>query len=99
MSELQHFQLAPLPKTAKVTYCITGTLSDPRNEVIHWLASYGWHFVNTVTRYTNYLIVGELNKETIKQKRAKELGVAIVYEHQLPQLLKHKEPADERRNE
>ena len=99
-SELRHFQFAPLPSEPDVTYCITGTLSEPRNDMIQYLASYNWQFVNSVTRYTNYLIVGEINKETAKQQRARELGVSIVYEHQLPQLLtKGKEQDNERRNE
>jgi len=91
LDELKHFRFAELPAPPRVTYCITGALSVTRNEMIQWLGGYGWQFVNTVTRYTNYLIVGETNKETVKQKRAKNLDVTLVYEHQIPQLLKEQD--------
>jgi NAD-dependent DNA ligase len=97
LNDLRNFEFASIPSQSVATYCITGTLSMHRNDMIAWLNKYNWQFVNTVTRHTNYLIVGENNKETVKEKRAKQLRVTIIYEHQLPQLLK--ETSDERRND
>jgi DNA ligase (NAD+) len=65
---------------------ITGkffTLS--RDEIINNLIKLGYRVSNTVSKKTEFLICGE--KPGSKQKKAKDLGIEIIYENELIRLL------------
>ena len=82
-----NFKFAPMPEPAKAVYCITGTLSMSRDEMIDFLEQYNFLFSPAVTRATNYLIVGESPGKT-KIDKAKKLNTPIITEAQLMNLLK-----------
>lgn len=87
---LQSFQFAPLPLPAKVTYCITGELFTPRNDMIDYLTTKGWQFSNQVSKHTDVLIIGYLKRESTKQAKAKEIGTKMIYESELAEYIKEK---------
>ena len=85
--EMHNFKFAALPSPAKAIYCITGTLSQPRDEMIKWLDAQGYEFSSSVTRATNYLIVGDMPGKT-KTEKAIKYNTPQITETQLYNLLK-----------
>ena len=69
-----------------LTFVITGTLSRPRAEIAEWIESLGGRVTNTVTRKTDYLIVGE-NPGGTKYRRAQALGTLMLTEEELEALI------------
>ena len=65
-------------------FCITGSLSiyKNRNALKEAIESRGGKVVTSVTSFTNYLITNTPNSGTIKNKRAKELGIPIITEQE-----------------
>ncbi len=62
-----------------LTFVITGTLPKPRKEVEEEIESLGGHVGSSVSKNTDYLIVGE--EPGSKLQKAKELGIkTITYE-------------------
>ena len=86
-----NFEFSTIPRTPDVIYCITGTLSNSRADVISYLETYNWQFTNQVSKNVDYLLLGELENSTTKSRKAKELGVSIITEEQLPKHLNKKE--------
>jgi len=82
-----NFHFGLIPPVAKITYCITGTLTSSRNDMITYLERYGWLFSNQVSKYTDYLIVGEKPGQT-KTIKASELNILQINELDLPNYLK-----------
>jgi len=96
MSELKNFTLSELPTPAVKTYCITGTLSVPRGDMIDYLSQFGWQAMNQVSKNVDYLILGELPKVSTKLQKAQSLGVQTIKEEDIPNYLPLKEePPDE----
>jgi len=87
ITEMENFQFAPLPEIAKAIYCITGTLSQPRNDIIEYLSKYGYEYSRSVTQATNYLIVGTAPGE-LKKIIAKRNNIPQITEEQFIKLLK-----------
>jgi DNA ligase (NAD+) len=85
-AELENFSFAPLPKAAKAIYCITGTLSQSRESMIEFLSGYDYEFSSTVTRETNYLIVGQ-EPGKVKIDKALKYNIPQVTEEQFFKLL------------
>ncbi|HDN79217.1 MAG TPA: NAD-dependent DNA ligase LigA, partial [Chloroflexi bacterium] len=71
---------------AGLTFVITGTLSVPREEFAALIERYGGKVTGSVSRKTNYLIVGEAPGAT-KYNRAKELGVPMVSEEDVRRMI------------
>ena len=63
------------------TFVITGTLSRPRNEVKAWIQAHGGKVTNSVSRKTDYLVVGE--NPGSKLEKAQKLGVPTLTEEEL----------------
>lgn len=84
--EMKVFKFAPLPNIAKAIYCITGTVSQPREDFIAYLASKNYEFSSSVTRETNYLVVGE-NPGKTKIQKATKYNIPQITETQLYKLL------------
>jgi DNA ligase (NAD+) len=78
--------LAALPEKAKAIYCITGTLSQSREDIIKFFSEYGYEFSNGVTRETNYLIIGATPGKT-KIKAATKNNIPQITEEQFIKLL------------
>jgi NAD-dependent DNA ligase len=85
-NEMTSFSFAPLPEKAKAIYCITGTLEQSRDAMVEFFAGYGYEFSNTVTRVTNYLIVGE-SPGKIKIKMATKYKIPQITKEQFIKLL------------
>ncbi|MDC0415467.1 NAD-dependent DNA ligase LigA [Gammaproteobacteria bacterium] len=65
---------------------ITGKfLNLSRDEIIQDITKLGYRVSNTVSKKTEFLICGE--KPGNKQKKAKELGIQIIYENEIIKLL------------
>ncbi len=87
-------RLAEQPPTAEpvarplegLTFVITGTLSRPRDEVKARLMALGAKVTNSVSRRTDYLIVGAEPGGT-KMRKAEQLGVPTLSEEELEALI------------
>ena len=86
MNEMTLFKFAPLPSPAKAIYCITGTLSMDRLAMITKLEAYNYEFSSSVTRETNYLIVGAEPGKT-KIAKANKYNISQISEEQLFKIL------------
>ena len=69
-----------------LVFAVTGALSVPRDEIAANLARHGGRVVNSVSRRTNYLIVGT-NPGGSKVSRARELGTPVISEEELGEML------------
>lgn len=72
---------------AGLTFVITGTLSRPREEVAAMIERYGGRVTDSISRKTDYLIVGEAPGGT-KYRRAQELGIPMINEEQFMEMIK-----------
>lgn len=88
--ELKYFKFLPLPTLPDKYYCITGELSIPRNDMIQLLTSINWQFVSQVSRYTDYLILGDIIQATIKSTKAHNLNISVIKEQDIYNLIKEK---------
>ena len=84
--EMKNFSFMPLPEKAKAIYCITGILSQSRDVMAEYFSEYGYEFSNTVTRETNYLIIGTSPGKT-KIKLATKNNIPQITEEQFNKLL------------
>ncbi len=84
---MKNFTFDSLPNIAKAIYCITGTLSMSRDEMIDFLSAKDFGFSNSVTKETNYLLVGE-SPGKLKIQKAQKYGIPQITEEQLFKLLK-----------
>jgi len=88
IKEMKNFSFIALPSTAKAIYCITGTLSYSRDAMIELLNAYNYEFSSTVTRETNYLIVGQ-DPGKIKVDKAIKYNIPQISEEQLFAIIKN----------
>jgi len=88
IKEMKNFAFVALPSTAKAIYCITGTLSYSRDAMIELLNAYGYEFSESVTRETNYLIVGQ-DPGKIKIDKATKYNIPRINEEQLFAIIKN----------
>ncbi|MBO6145753.1 MAG: NAD-dependent DNA ligase LigA [Bacilli bacterium] len=68
------------------TFVITGTLSVPRDEIKEKLESLGAKVTSSVTKKTDYVIVGD--NPGSKESKAKELGITILNEEEYNDIVK-----------
>ncbi len=68
---------------AGLTFVITGTLSRPRSEVKRWIEARGGKVTGSVSKKTDYLVVGE--NPGSKYDRAQALNIPILNEDELQQ--------------
>ena len=69
-------------KFAGMTFCITGTLSAPRKDIIEFITSNGGAFINSCSSKTSYLVVGE-NPGGSKLSDAEKHNTPIITEEDL----------------
>jgi DNA ligase (NAD+) len=72
-------------KVSGKTFVITGTLSKPRDEYKEVLESLGANVTGSVTKKTDYVLVGE--NPGSKYDKAKELGITIISEEEYEELV------------
>ena len=73
------------------TFCITGTLTRSRKEIAHLIKSNGGKVVGSVSKNLNYLLAGE--SAGSKLENAINLGVQVISESQLNEMLEIEMPA------
>ena len=73
-----------------MTFVITGSLVNYKNrdELVKIIENNGGKTVTSVSKNTNYLINNDLNSNSTKNKKAKELGVKIISESDFEELIK-----------
>lgn len=69
-----------------MTFTITGTLSRPRREIAGLIERHGGRVTNSVSRNTDFLIVGESPGES-KVTQAQTLGTPVIDEERLRELV------------
>ena len=69
------------------TWVITGTLSQPREEIAEMIIQRGGKVSGSVSKKTNYVLAGEAAGS--KLEKAKQLGVRVVDEAQFRKMLKN----------
>ncbi len=79
-AQLQEAEEATQPLAGK-TFVITGTLSRPRSEIKAFIQAHGGKVTNSVSRKTDYLVVGE--NPGSKLAKARQLGVPTLTEEAL----------------
>ncbi|MEX2283649.1 MAG: NAD-dependent DNA ligase LigA [Gemmatimonadota bacterium] len=67
------------------TFVITGTHASPRKELTSLIERHGGRITGSVTRSTDYVLLGE--DPGSKAEKARELGIAMIDEQHLRQLL------------
>jgi DNA ligase (NAD+) len=72
---------ADVPTLAGQTFVITGTHAPPRKELQGLIERHGGRITGTVTRSTDYVVLGE--DPGSKADRARELGISTIDESQL----------------
>ena len=77
---------------ADKTFVITGKLNGfkNRNELKEILESYGAKVTDSVTKKTSYLINNDINSTSSKNTKAKELGIKIISEDTLLEMINEK---------
>ena len=85
--EMMNFNFDLVPAEPKITYCITGTLSSSRQDMVKYLEKYGWSFSNQVSKFIDFLIIGD-SPGKIKITKARELNIMTINENDLNNYLK-----------
>jgi DNA ligase (NAD+) len=72
------------PNFAGKTFVITGTLSEPREDIKERIIAWGGKVSGSVSKKTDYLVAGE--NAGSKLDDAQRLGVRVLNERQLAEL-------------
>ncbi|MBR3288290.1 MAG: NAD-dependent DNA ligase LigA [Lachnospiraceae bacterium] len=92
---LKELKIKKVKKTGKqklegMTFVITGSLENyaNRDELVKVIEDNGGKTASSVSKNTNYLINNDINSNSSKNKKAKELGVKIISESDFNSLIK-----------
>lgn len=72
----------------QLVICLTGAMSRPRKEIAAELESCGHKVVDSVGKGVTYLCQADPDSQSSKSKKAVQLGIKVVSEEQLFQLIK-----------
>ncbi len=79
---------APKPANAAAkSFCITGTLSRPREELIAAIEAAGHTFKSSVSKGLHYLVIADPASTSSKAVKARKLGTQCISEDQLTAIL------------
>ncbi|MCP4607702.1 MAG: hypothetical protein GY845_03155 [Planctomycetes bacterium] len=81
------FKFSPIPESPNVIYCITGTLATPRVDLIDYLSTIRWQWSNQVSRYIDYLVIGD-DPGKVKITKAIELRTPTLTEDEFMEMIK-----------
>ena len=70
---------------AESTWVLTGTLSQPRDEIAEMIIARGGKVSGSVSKKTNYVLAGD--EAGSKLNKAKQLGVRIIDEAQFRKMI------------
>ena len=73
-----------------LTFVITGSINNfnNRDEMVEFIESYGGKVISSVSSKLNYLINNDINSTSTKNQKAKELGIKIISEEDLMEMVK-----------
>lgn len=81
VSELKEETVEEEQKLKNITICITGKLNTMRRvDFIAKIESMGGKVVGSITKKVTYLVTNDPNSGTVKNQKAKELGIEIISE-------------------
>jgi DNA ligase (NAD+) len=72
-----------------MTFVITGSLEnyENRDELVKVIEDNGGKTASSVSKNTTYLINNDINSNSSKNKKAKELGIKIISENEFNELI------------
>ena len=70
------------------TFVITGAFSKPRHEYENYIVNHGGKLATSVTKSTDYLLTNNTESGSIKNRKAKELGIPVLSEKQFLELMR-----------
>ena len=70
------------------SFCMTGTLSKTRNEIVADIENSGHTFISDVKKGLDYLVIADPSSSSSKAVKARKLGIKIISETELYNLLK-----------
>lgn len=70
------------------SFCITGALSQPRDVVAQTIIDNGGEFKKSMSKSVTHLITNTPKSNTVKNKKARELGISIISEEDFNQMLR-----------
>lgn len=72
-----------------LTFVITGSVNNftNRDELVEYIESYGGKVVKAISNNVNYLINNDITSTSIKNTKAKELGIKIISENDLMSMI------------
>ena len=73
-----------------LTFVITGSINNfnNRDEMVEYIESFGGKVVSSVSSKLNYLINNDITSTSSKNQKAKELGIKIISEEELMEMVK-----------
>ncbi len=74
-----------------INFCITGKLEKPRSEIEKNIKMAGGKVSKSVSSKTNILVCNEMNSNSSKFKKAKELGIEIITEKDLEEKIRNED--------
>lgn len=84
--EEKEFSLDDITFATGKVFVITGAFSETRDKYEAWIKSMGGTLAKSVTKKTDFLLTNDTESGTIKNKRAKELGIPVINEYQFVQM-------------
>lgn len=77
-------------KLSDISFVITGSLNkfNNRDELVEYIENLGGKVVKAISNNVNYLINNDINSNSSKNKKAKELGIKIISEEEFISLSK-----------
>jgi DNA ligase (NAD+) len=90
----ENFKFSEPPKPPQKMFCITGTLSIDRADMVRYLEEHQFAFVSNVTSYLDFLVVGKHPGKT-KLGYAERYKVPMITEEELKKYINEKDGDDE----
>jgi len=70
-----------------LTFVITGKFSQPRSVLEKMIEQAGHKVASAISKNTNYLVISDLSSTSSKTKKAKQLGIPMIDDKQLENIL------------
>lgn len=78
---------------AGLTFCFTGSATRPRGELVQEVESRGGRVLGSVTKELRYLVIADVASTSTKAEKARKLGIKLITEEQLFELIAEREAA------
>ena len=84
------FDINDLTFCSGKVFVITGQFSKPRHEYELYIKQNGGKLATSVTKSTDYLLTNDTESGSIKNRKAKELGIPVLTELQFLTLMQRR---------